>query len=944
MLQLPRYTPRLYRKEQGFALVPVVFMLALLGVFAFVSTREASTGVALTQNIIDRDQSIVTRQAASAHANWLSQSNNCELPADVTGLAFKGGTYDMAFAGSPGNYSITTTTTFSDGSQKVEVQDNLKLFDYANARFVDLAPSADSYIKLETSKMFDNKGDDHDLHISSEANKLERLLFQFDLASIPSNSKITSSDLNIYIRDNEGNQQDFLLHAITTPWSESSVSAGTPWNYAGGDYEAVAAVVFNVAQSGPVITDLTELTQDWVSGKKPNNGVLIRMEATTTKKHMKVESKEDSDASRHPKLGINYVCACGESCEAGIVLDNLGISYGISSEIMGLAFEPEDLVYISRKDSQAEIELDGSNRGFASPIRAAHKLENGRFLLVFENAYTSSGTNFNPEDVAEFDPVNGVFRMVLDGSASGIAEDITAATMSASGRLAIALDKKETVYGTEFEDSDLFYIDPAAGTSEMLFEGDSFGVNKPISSAHLLEDGTVVVGFEQSGTGLGLDFNRGDLVNFDIVSNTVKIYFSGSEFSNENSISALYIGEGQGSISRPTFHFPFGEQIGATATDVVGGRTAGIDDTPGWQPGGLEGSLAFNGSTSKLTIANDSAAELAASFSLMFWAQNTAAQSGDKWLIDKSDATNDAALRVGFVDDQLQWSLEKTGESISIGPLDAIAPDQWHHIALVVDNESDIARTLINGEVVDSTNLGFQPVINSNAWTIGAGWSGVLDELMLVNYPLTAGEVLSQAKQELIAPHASAPPDTGASDSSGSESYNSKTSAGLPDGCSGGVADFFDSKTYTNSNGTVNWPDPWQEYRDDDDPADGKIQIWGSDANKPLLLTDDDRAIYRKLPFAHADELQFSFDVRGTNLDSGEYLRIRVTDNGPSNDWVDLDQINSSTPTTAAEGNRKSYDISQYISDNTYISFHTSNTMGAWDWVSIDNVQIRCLR
>jgi hypothetical protein len=81
-----------------------------------------------------------------------------------------------------------------------------------------------------------------------------------------------------------------------------------------------------------------------------------------------------------------------------------------------LTVDDEDLVRFD--GSTFAMFFDGSAAGVptALDLDGAHYLENGHLLLAFDGSGTVAGVTFNPNDVLEYDPVNGTWELAYDGS------------------------------------------------------------------------------------------------------------------------------------------------------------------------------------------------------------------------------------------------------------------------------------------------------------------------------------------------------------------------------------------------------------------------------------------------------------------------------------------------------------------------------------------------
>ncbi|MFK8020097.1 MAG: LamG-like jellyroll fold domain-containing protein [Pseudomonadales bacterium] len=924
--------------QEGFALVPVVFMLALLGVFAFISTRETATTAAMTENEMQKDSNISVTDAAMEHAKWLAQSNNCELPTNRAGIGFAGGSYDLQFNGSPSAFTITSTTTNRHGEQTVEVLEDQILYDHANSRLLDVAVAADAYLNLRPGKEFDNKGDANDMHLNSKSTELEYPVLRFDLSSIPSTAKLVSGILNLAVKANGGLQETVQLHRLTTQWQEGDVSSAEPWIQNGGDYDATPSAQFEITQPGTKSVDITPLASEWISGKHENFGLILRLEATAVRKHMTLHAKESGKASEYARVSVSYVCPCGQSCNAGVVIEDFMLATDTEASLLGQSFEAKDLMLVSRAKSEIEYELEGAFNSFSENITAVHKLSNNRYLMSFANTFTPAGTVFEPQDLVEYDATTKVFRTFIDGSAIGIVDNISSVSVTLDGRVVISLDKEADVFGTRYQSNDLFVVDTAASTSSLFFDGAEHSVDKDISGAHIFEDGNIVLSFNEDTSVDSVTAYAGDLIYFDTVAGTARLYFSGSAFEASEVIQAVHIGEGMGNINRMEAHFPFNEGSGAIARDVVGSRSASIIDSPLWKPGGWQGALGFDGAGGALQLASDSGLVLDRSFTTMLWLLSESGSVGEQIVMSKADGANEQSFMLGFDAGQFNWSLSNSMEDIRMGPFPGLADGSWNHIAMVFDADSDTATTYINGAVANVFDTAFEPEANTNNFLIGSGWKGVLDELIVYNYALTGIEIEAEASKSLSGPDA---PPAYAMEMAYESRSDDAVAFAIAESCEGGVADFFDSKSYANSNGTVAWNDNWMESSDDNDAFNGNVKISGSGTSSALSFSGEgSAAVYRKIPLYGATKMTMSFDTKSAWLGSGDTLRVRVSPNGPDGDWQEIDQLDSSYNSFSTT--RKEYDITSAAGSDTYIAFESSGYNSGWKSFTIDNILIRC--
>ncbi|HLL30557.1 MAG TPA: DNRLRE domain-containing protein [Allosphingosinicella sp.] len=125
-----------------------------------------------------------------------------------------------------------------------------------------------------------------------------RTLYQFSLASIPSNQRVVSATLRVYVTG--AVNSTVSVHRVTQSWSESTLT----WaNSAGVSHDATAVATFVPASSGRYYDiDVTALVAQWRSDTAANNGVLTRLSSNNTLATF--TSKEWATATQRPQLVI----------------------------------------------------------------------------------------------------------------------------------------------------------------------------------------------------------------------------------------------------------------------------------------------------------------------------------------------------------------------------------------------------------------------------------------------------------------------------------------------------------------------------------------------------------------------------------------------------------------------------------------------------------------
>ena len=255
---------------------------------------------------------LLASTAEGVHAEYHSRENGSN-PARldiVTGSA----------AASP--VTVSATGTLANGNSRVLLQPAARA--YQPFSTLVLQPGADEGVDayLWESNNNQNYGDSGETWVATGNNNETHAAFRFELDAIPPNSRIISATLSVHHRNGSDPNVPIDAHRITREWEEDEVNwvrarSGTNWTTPGGDYDAA---IVSTTEVGPGVNtrydwDISSLVQDWSDGTVPNYGVLLRTEAPGIFGE-RFDTSDYSDASRHPRLTIQYACECGQPCIA----------------------------------------------------------------------------------------------------------------------------------------------------------------------------------------------------------------------------------------------------------------------------------------------------------------------------------------------------------------------------------------------------------------------------------------------------------------------------------------------------------------------------------------------------------------------------------------------------------------------------------------------------
>ena len=154
--------------------------------------------------------------------------------------------------------------------------------------------------------------------------------------------------------------------------------------------------------------------------------------------------------------------------------------------------------------------------------------------------------------------------------------------------------------------------------------------------------------------------------------------------------------------------------------------------------------------------------------------------------------------------------------------------------------------------------------------------------------------------------------------------------------------DRFDSRSYSNNDGTVNWSTSWTEIGEGDGPTRGDEIVTDDGSEVYVVRVQDNQnggeGVARQADLSGAVTATLSFDYRRNGLDSSsDYVALSFSsDGGATSDEIARFQ----GPDNDASYVSASYDLTSYISSQTRIAFRSSSTNGNNDRVYFDNVQI----
>lgn len=140
------------------------------------------------------------------------------------------------------------------------------------------------------------------------------------------------------------------------------------------------------------------------------------------------------------------------------------------------------------------------------------------------------------------------------------------------------------------------------------------------------------------------------------------------------------------------------------------------------------------------------------------------------------------------------------------------------------------------------------------------------------------------------------------------------------------VQDLFQSRTYTNQDGSEKWISNWIESGDDASPIYGDIAIESDLGLYRLRIRDDSRSIRRRADISGGSYATLSYFYRRSGLELGEYVMVEISTND-SSPWTELARhsYEAGGSSSQSDGSYQyvSIDVTEYAGTNTTLRFRS---------------------
>ncbi len=818
------------------------------------------------------------------HAGWLMQNQACV-----------------------GDLTLTTTSIGSD-SYSASVTTG------AGGTVYTLGVDQDAWLRESAPTV--NYGSDVELSAKSKAGDSMRVLYRFDLASIPAGSQISSAVAWLYVRSSD-DQGPLKVHRVTADWTEG----GATWASMGEQFDSqvLAAIPAGSDDGAWIKLNITAQVQGWVNGAQPNHGIILT--ATSNERESKYTSREWSTVAERPRLEV--VTVGGSTSPASLSATGTvasGISRSLTRDGVTVYQPPSTFFWQPGAELEDAYIRDGASKSKNFGTSPVLNVGTGRNVLI------RFGLDALPPGVRVIDARlalyleggSGVTNALLDlhrirrSWVEGIYDDGRPAT--GEGVTYQEYDGGN-LWITPGGDYDAAVIDSVTLPS-MIAGWYQWNVTTQIQA---WLDGAVNYGFLlREGSGAAGD------VNFVSSDNATT-----PEFHPRLTITlrcecgmACLIPQGSGKLLF----------IVANAASLTPVERALRSTFESW-------------GYAVTPLSDDaSQANFDASFSThdVVYVSQTASSStvGTKLTNAPIGVVNEH----GDLNDELGIA---SGAATTAGTSVEIASNSHYITAPFPVGALAIYSAPMEGVTVSGTQAPGAQILAT--WE-GAGGVVVLEQ----GAQTTTGGTAAGRRVTL--------PLGRATEAHFNWDYLSANGrlmvqralqwgTGNTDGgsepfvCNGTYLDTFDSQDWDGDDGTVTpWITPWVEVGESDGASRGDVQVASDQSNYQLQIRDNDNGgegVEREADLSGATTANLSFDYRRVNLDdSADYVAVYVSATGTGGPWTELARIAGGD--NDATYNDYTHDISGYISPQTAIRLLSSSSMGVTDTVWFDNIQIEC--
>ena len=214
------------------------------------------------------------------------------------------------------------------------------------------------------------------------------------------------------------------------------------------------------------------------------------------------------------------------------------------STLGGLTFPDEDIVQYDDVTDTSTLLFDGANFSENESVNALDVLDAQNILLATAADATLGGLSFRDGDIVQYNLLTDTATLFFDEDLFSVDNDVDAVSLLPNGNIVLSTILSATLGGLSFRDGDLVEYNLLTDTATLFFDEDLFTAGTAdIDAVSVLPNGDIVLSATQTVTLGGLSFRDGDLARYDPVLNTATLFFNEDLFAADKDIKAVFAPE-----------------------------------------------------------------------------------------------------------------------------------------------------------------------------------------------------------------------------------------------------------------------------------------------------------------------------------------------------------------------------------------------------------------
>jgi hypothetical protein len=215
------------------------------------------------------------------------------------------------------------------------------------------------------------------------------------------------------------------------------------------------------------------------------------------------------------------------------------VSFGLNGTIGGQELLPNNLYGYDPVSDVATLLLDGDAAGLNTTINGIDVLPSGNTVLSFGLNGTIGDQELLTTNLYEYDPVNDVTTLFLDGSAAGLNSTINGVDVLPSGNLLLSFGMNGSIGGQEVLTNNIYEYDPVSGVATLFFDGGAVELTSSINGIDVLPSGNFLLTFGLIGTIGGQGLLPNNIYEYNPVNDVATLFLDGNAAGLDNVVSGI---------------------------------------------------------------------------------------------------------------------------------------------------------------------------------------------------------------------------------------------------------------------------------------------------------------------------------------------------------------------------------------------------------------------